>query len=41
MVIKDHVWIGLVYADILINTPSFCDLDTMTLMYKGFVVAIL
>ncbi len=41
MAIEDHICIGLNWANILINTPSICDLDAMTLMYKGFVVAIL
>lgn len=41
MVIKDHGWIGLDCGDTLINSPSICDLDAMTLMYKGFVVVIL
>lgn len=36
MVIKDHGWIGLDCGDTLINTPSICKSETMTLMYKRF-----
>jgi hypothetical protein len=34
---EDHIYIGSNWANTLINTPSICGLDAMTLMYKGFV----
>ena len=41
MAIKDYRSIDLNWANTLINTPSICHSDAMTLMYKGFVVSIL
>lgn len=41
MAIKDYTSIGLNWAFTLINTPSICQFDAMTLMYKGIVVSIL
>ncbi|MFX1365542.1 MAG: hypothetical protein ACFFCE_06075 [Promethearchaeota archaeon] len=40
MVIKDDKWIGLNCGDTLVNNPSICKSETMTLMYKGFVLYI-
>lgn len=40
MTIKDYRSIGLNWTNNLINTPSICHLDTMTLMLNGFVVSI-
>ena len=39
MAIKDHKSNGLNWTVTLINTPSTCNLDAMTLMYKGFVAS--
>jgi hypothetical protein len=41
MAVKYFISIGLKWANTLINTPSICHLDAMTLMYKGFKVSIL
>ena len=41
MAIKDYRSIGLNWANTLINTPSICHINPMTLVYKGFVVSIL
>jgi hypothetical protein len=41
MAIKDYRCIGLKWTNTLINTPSICHIDSMTLMYKGFTVTIL